>query len=103
MPSTSTSARPVRRLHLNTLLIYYIPVWQQVVRNASAASSGIAMLPFILGVVIMAALAGILVPRVGYYAPFMLLASTIMPIGEGLMTTWTVNSDFSHWVDFDRI
>jgi MFS family permease len=52
------------------LLIYYIPVWQQVVRNASAASSGIDMLPFILGVVIMAALAGFLVTKIGYCTTF---------------------------------
>ncbi|KAH6867299.1 major facilitator superfamily domain-containing protein [Thelonectria olida] len=82
------------------LLIYYIPFWQQVVRNASAASSGIALLPFILGVVIMATLVGGLVARVGYYAPFMILASIITPIGEGLMTTWTVNTSFSRWVGY---
>jgi len=52
------------------LLIYYIPIWQQVIRNASAASSGIAMLPFILGVVIMATLVGFLVTSVGYCMKF---------------------------------
>ncbi|KAJ5097785.1 hypothetical protein N7456_008506 [Penicillium angulare] len=85
------------------LLIYYIPVWQQVVRDASAADSGIAMLPFILGVVIMAALAGFLITKIGYYAPFMLLATTITPIGEGLMTTWTANTSFSHWVGYQAL
>lgn len=30
----------------------------------------------------------------------MLLASTITPIGEGLITTWKVNTDFSHWVGY---
>ena len=48
------------------LLIYYIPFWQQVIRNASAASSGIALLPFVLGVVIMANLVGFSVMKVGY-------------------------------------
>lgn len=52
------------------LLVYYIPIWQQVVRNASAASSGIAMLPFILAVVVMATLVGFLVTRVGYCTAF---------------------------------
>ncbi|KAF5013306.1 hypothetical protein FDECE_685 [Fusarium decemcellulare] len=85
------------------LLIYYIPFWQQVIRNASAASSGIALLPFILGVVIMATLVGFLVTKVGYYAPFMVLASIIAPIGEGLMTTWTVDSGFSKWVGYQAL
>ena len=48
------------------LLIYYIPFWQQVIRNASAASSGVALLPFVLGVVIMANLVGFSVMRIGY-------------------------------------
>jgi MFS family permease len=48
------------------LLIYYIPFWQQVIRNASAASSGVSLLPFVLGVVIMANLVGFLVMKFGY-------------------------------------
>jgi MFS family permease len=48
------------------LLIYYIPFWQQVVRNASAASSGVSLLPFILAVVVMANLVGFLVMKSGY-------------------------------------
>lgn len=52
------------------LLIYYIPFWQQVIRNASAADSGISLLPFILGVVIMATLVGFLVMKIGYCMSF---------------------------------
>ncbi|KAF2503126.1 MFS general substrate transporter [Lophium mytilinum] len=85
------------------LLVYYIPFWQQVIRNASAASSGVSLLPFVLGVVVMANLAGFLVMKFGYYAPFMLLSSIITPIGEGLMTTWAVNTGFSQWVGFQAL
>lgn len=35
--------------------------------------------------------------------PFMLLSSIITPIGEGLMTTWTVNTSFSHWVGYEAL
>jgi MFS family permease len=52
------------------LLIYYIPFWQQVIRNANAADSGISLLPFILSVVFMAILVGFLVMKVGYCASF---------------------------------
>jgi MFS family permease len=48
------------------LLIYYIPFWQQVIRNASAASSGISLLPFVLGVAVMANVVGFLVMKFGY-------------------------------------
>jgi hypothetical protein len=33
----------------------------------------------------------------------MLLSSIITPIGEGLMTTWTVNTPFSHWVGYQAL
>jgi hypothetical protein len=36
-------------------------------------------------------------------APFMILASIITPIGEGLMTTWTVNTSFSKWVGYQAL
>lgn len=33
----------------------------------------------------------------------MLLSSIITPIGEGLMTTWTVNTGFSQWVGYQAL
>jgi hypothetical protein len=33
----------------------------------------------------------------------MILASIIAPIGEGLLTTWTVNTSFSQWVGYQAL
>jgi hypothetical protein len=33
----------------------------------------------------------------------MLLSSAITPVGEGLMTTWTVNTGFSQWVGYQAL
>jgi MFS family permease len=107
------------------LLIFYIPFWLQAIRNDSAASSGIELLPFVLSVVVMANLVGFLVTKFGYCrsiralkecfrtgasltfsiadAPFMIGASIISPIGEGLMTTWTADTPFSHWVGYQAL
>ena len=60
-------------------LIYYVPFWQQVIRDASAAASGISLLPFVLGVVIMANLVGFLVNRFGYCRSFRLEWCRIEP------------------------
>ncbi|KAF7547528.1 hypothetical protein G7Z17_g7681 [Cylindrodendrum hubeiense] len=85
------------------VLVYYIPLWHQVVRDASAADAGVRLLPFVLGVVIMANLSGALVSKFGYYAPMMILSSIITPIGMGLMSTWTVDASFSEWVGYQAI
>ena len=33
----------------------------------------------------------------------MILSSIITPVGEGLMTTWTVNTSFSKWVGYQAL
>ncbi|KAI0847158.1 MFS general substrate transporter [Daldinia vernicosa] len=83
--------------------IYYIPFWHQVIRGVNAVDAGIALLPFVLGVVIMAMISGGLVSKFGYYAPMMILASIITPVGAGLLTTWTVDATFSQWVGYQAL
>lgn len=53
------------------LLIYYLPIWFQAVKGASAVKSGIMNLPMVLTLVITSILSGIGVTLVGYYAPLM--------------------------------
>lgn len=48
------------------LLVYYIPLWHQVIKEVDAVQSGIRLLPLILGVVVCALLAGALVSKFGY-------------------------------------
>ena len=47
-------------------LIYYTPLWHQVIRQASAVDSGIRLLPMIVGMVVMVMLSGGLVTVFGY-------------------------------------
>jgi MFS family permease len=71
------------------VLLYYLPIWFQAVRGDSATKSGIMLLPLILSSTITALVAGVIISRIGYYNPFFLLASIIMPIGVGLLSTFT--------------
>lgn len=48
------------------VLIYYTPLWHQVIRQVSAVDSGIRLLPLIVGMVIMVMASGILVTTFGY-------------------------------------
>ncbi|KAK0651142.1 major facilitator superfamily domain-containing protein [Cercophora newfieldiana] len=85
------------------VVVYYTPLWHQVIRQASAVESGIRLLPLIVGVVIMVISCGGLVALFGYYAPFMILASVLAPIGEGLMSTWTVDATFGQWFGYEAL
>ena len=47
-------------------LIYYIPFWHQVIRDATPIESGIRLLPFVLGLLLTLIISGGLVSKFGY-------------------------------------
>lgn len=67
---------------------YYMPTYFQAIKEYSPAKSGYMMLPFIIGTLIGTLMQGGGTSTIGYYVPFMLLGSTLMPVAVGLMTTW---------------
>jgi len=48
------------------LLVYYLPIWFQAVKGASAFKSGIMNIPMVLSLVLVSIISGILVTVVGY-------------------------------------
>ncbi|CAA9962372.1 MFS transporter [Pyrenophora teres f. maculata] len=85
------------------LIVYYLPIWFQAVKGASATKSGIMNLPAILGLVIISMLAGGAVTTLGYYTPFMLISSVLMAIGAGLLSTLKVDSGSPMWIGYQFI
>jgi hypothetical protein len=75
-------------------------IWFQVIKGASATKSGVMNLPAILGLVVSSIVSGGLVTVLGYYTPFMLISSTLMAIGAGLMTTLTADSSSACWIGY---
>ena len=83
--------------------VFYLPVWFQAIKGASAVKSGIMSIPLILSLVVAAMLCGAMVQRFGYYTPFMYGGSMLMTIGAGLITTFTVNTGHAKWIGFQVI
>lgn len=73
---------------------YYLPTYYQVVRGYTPAKSGYMMIPIIVGGSIGMLLSGTGTSALGYYTPFMLFSSTLMPIFSGLITTFKVDTSF---------
>ncbi|KAF2710532.1 MFS general substrate transporter [Pleomassaria siparia CBS 279.74] len=82
------------------VIVYYLPIWFQAIKGASATKSGIMNLPAILGLVIISMLSGVAVTVLGYYTPFMLVSSVLMSIGAGLLTTFETDSGHSKWIGY---
>ncbi|KAI0555126.1 MFS general substrate transporter [Xylaria curta] len=85
------------------MVIYYLPLWFQVVKGATATQSGIYTLPFVLSLVVASTLSGAFTQKVGYYVPAMIASPSLLATGQGLMSTFTVDTPSSHWIGFQVI
>ncbi|KIM97996.1 hypothetical protein OIDMADRAFT_203364 [Oidiodendron maius Zn] len=82
------------------ILVYFIPIWFQAIKGVSPVKSGIMNIPLVLGLVVASLAAGFLTKKIGYYAPWMLLGAVIMPIGAGLISTFTIYTGHSRWIGY---
>jgi len=82
------------------LLVFYVPIWFQTVKAATAFQSGIYTLPLVLSLVFSSIMAGMITQKIGYYVPSMLIAPAVMSVGEGLMTTFTRDTPSSQWIAY---
>ncbi|KAL2824593.1 major facilitator superfamily domain-containing protein [Aspergillus cavernicola] len=69
------------------ILEYYLPTWLQVIKDLSVISSAVKLLPIIAAAVVFTTLSGILTPVIGHYIPFIIIASALLSVGMGLLST----------------
>jgi EmrB/QacA subfamily drug resistance transporter len=85
------------------IFVYYLPIWFQAIKGASAMKSGIMTIPLVLGLVISSIAAGFLTRKVGYYTPWMYISCVLTPIAAGLITTFTTHTDHSKWIGYQAL
>ncbi|KAH8585724.1 major facilitator superfamily domain-containing protein [Bisporella sp. PMI_857] len=81
-------------------LVYYIPIWFQVVKGVSAYESGIRNIPILLAVVVGTIFSGAGTTNLGYYTPFMIASTILTSIGAGLLTTWDLDTSSKKWIGY---
>ncbi|KAB8075726.1 major facilitator superfamily domain-containing protein [Aspergillus leporis] len=85
------------------MMLYYIPIWLQAIKGASAIKSGVMNLPMLLSYVIFSFMGGVLTSMIGYYMPFAYLTVIFMSIGSGLISTLQVDSGHAKWIGYQVI
>lgn len=80
--------------------VYYLPIWFQAVKGASAVDSGIMNLPMLISCVLFSIFAGAAVTIWGYYTPFMIVCSVMVSIGFGLLTTFQPDTSSAKWIGY---
>lgn len=82
------------------LLLYYVPIYFQVVAGITPSEAGFRNLPMLISCGIGSALTGFLVSRFGYYTPFMVWASGGGCVGAGLVYTLDETSPPAKWIGY---
>lgn len=85
------------------LFVYYLPIWFQAIKGATAVKSGIMNIPVVLSLVLGSIIAGIMVSKIGYFTPFMILGSVLMSIGAGLLSTFTTTTTHPKWIGYQVV
>ncbi|KAF1847880.1 MFS general substrate transporter [Cucurbitaria berberidis CBS 394.84] len=85
------------------IVLYYLPVYFQSVDGISPAESGVRNIPFIIGVALFSIISGFIVGGTGHYAGLLLLGSTLITIGAGLMLKLDIGSPSSAWIGYQVI
>ncbi|WPH05121.1 MFS-type efflux pump MFS1 [Acrodontium crateriforme] len=82
------------------LMVYYTSIWFQAIKGRTAVESGIDSIPLVLSLVLGSILAGVFVSKSGYYTPMAILSSILMPVGAGLISTWTPSTGHAQWIGY---
>ncbi|KZF19197.1 major facilitator superfamily protein [Xylona heveae TC161] len=85
------------------VLIYFLPIWFQAIKNVSAVKSGIMNLPLVIGMTIASLSSGFIITRIGYYTPFMIASTVLMSIGAALITTFQVDTRHPKWIGYQAL
>jgi len=82
------------------ILLYYLPIYFQVVDSVSASDSGIRNLAMIIAISLSTIVSGGLITVYGHYAPLMLTGGVLATIGTGLIYTLDIGSPSSKWIGY---
>jgi MFS family permease len=82
---------------------YFLPVYFQAVKGTTAMQAGVSFLPFAIGTLVFAVLAGTLLSKYGAYRPLHAAAFAMSSIGFGLFTLLQDDSAKATWVCFQLI
>ncbi|GAM88797.1 hypothetical protein ANO11243_068310 [Dothideomycetidae sp. 11243] len=85
------------------VFIYYLPIWFQAIKGASATKSGVMSIPLVLSLVVASLISGGAVQAEGHYTPWLLVSSVLTSVGSGLLTTFHTDTGHAMWIGYQVI
>lgn len=84
-------------------MVYFLPIWFQAIKGASAVHSGIMNLPAVLGITTASIIAGILTRKIGYFTQWMYAGCVLTTVGAGLISTFSTTTPHQQWIGYQVI
>lgn len=81
-------------------VVYYLTLWFQAVKSASAMHAGIDTIPLILSFIVIGIMSAVFTQKIGYYTPAMLLSPVLASAGAGMLSTLSPSSGHSAWIGY---
>ncbi|KAG0199455.1 hypothetical protein BGX28_007279 [Mortierella sp. GBA30] len=81
-------------------IMFFMPLFFQIVRQESATSSGLEMLPLIVGLLIASISSGFMVTKWGQYRPFIWIGLACSTTGTGLLTLLREDSSRGEFIGY---
>lgn len=85
------------------VIITYLPMWFQAVKDVSPLMSGVYYLPSVISTTLATIISGFLVSRFGQYTPFMVGGGALAAVAAGQMSTFTPASGPRLWVTYQLL
>lgn len=82
---------------------YYLPLYFQAVLGASPIMSGVYLLPLVISIAVVAALAGLFIQRTGKYLPTVWVGMGLTTLGVGLFISLDGNPNWGKFIAFQII
>jgi MFS family permease len=82
------------------VVVYFLPIYFQAVKGASALQSGIDTTPLVISQVLAIITVGVMTSKFGYYMPFIYLSVLLSAIGSGLFTTLSSETGTARWIGY---
>ncbi|KAK7702816.1 hypothetical protein SLS64_009426 [Diaporthe eres] len=82
------------------IVVYFLPIYFQAVKGASALQSGIDTIPLVVSQVLAIIMVGVLTSKIGYYMPFIYVSVIVSAVGSGLLITLSSNTSTAQWIGY---
>ncbi|RDL36306.1 Uncharacterized protein BP5553_05658 [Venustampulla echinocandica] len=82
------------------LVLYFLPIYFQVIDNVSPIQSGVRNLPLILAITLSTIVSGVGITVTGRPMPFMIVGGVLTSIGIGLLYTLDIGTGSPAWIGY---